>query len=587
MINKSNSKKVEPIFHSIVLFNECKDNKTKIPYMLKLCNELKLKEKKFIIYSEYTYDDIINFISKLKEIKIRIEEFSAELSKTQRNNISKKLKNGELDGLVILANSWCHEYGERDKINIPYIDSIIIGNISYSTSDFNRKVEQGLLPYKNKENCDVYEILLNREKDLSSVEENFVDYKNQGFVKSKMYVDNNGCVIEDIKVLRIADIEFINAENADKTGVGSYLVGNNTLAFFNIHHINDDNLEDILQYKSFKYGRDWKHFVFKYGYGINSKVIWCYSGFSSILIRLLQNKYNYTINGKELYRAKEIKNLPSMKSVLLEFQRKSVQAWIDYGCYGIISNLPLELTSKPIECFIIKKMNVRTIILVKNRESIISWVNALQYQFGNQIKEQIGLIGLSKNGDFYSNICKDIVISTYEPLLFGDTLTSLGKEQFKLVIVDNVHKHNIKDFEKIVGNIRAPYKLGTLILEEWKNYKAKPIIYALLGDIRFIIDRESITYEDYCKIVDKENDIVQKTISSFCKSDCNGINREPIPQQVKMYVWQRDGGRCASCKSDKKLEYDHIIPVSKGGSNTERNIQLLCQDCNRTKSANI
>jgi hypothetical protein len=45
-----------------------------------------------------------------------------------------------------------------------------------------------------------------------------------------------------------------------------------------------------------------------------------------------------------------------------------------------------------------------------------------------------------------------------------------------------------------------------------------------------------------------------------------------IPPVVKIEVWQRDGGRCVQCKSNEKLEYDHIIPVSKGGSNTARNI---------------
>ena len=63
--------------------------------------------------------------------------------------------------------------------------------------------------------------------------------------------------------------------------------------------------------------------------------------------------------------------------------------------------------------------------------------------------------------------------------------------------------------------------------------------------------------------------------------------REPIPDEVKMFVWQRDGGRCAKCGSQEKLEYDHIIPISKGGSNTARNIQILCENCNRSKSANI
>ena len=41
------------------------------------------------------------------------------------------------------------------------------------------------------------------------------------------------------------------------------------------------------------------------------------------------------------------------------------------------------------------------------------------------------------------------------------------------------------------------------------------------------------------------------------------------------------------CESNENLEFDHIIPVSKGGANTYRNIQLLCEPCNRTKSAKI
>lgn len=60
-----------------------------------------------------------------------------------------------------------------------------------------------------------------------------------------------------------------------------------------------------------------------------------------------------------------------------------------------------------------------------------------------------------------------------------------------------------------------------------------------------------------------------------------------IPSMVKMYVWQRDKGQCVKCGTIERLEYDHIIPVSKGGSNTERNIQLLCERCNRQKGGAI
>jgi ankyrin repeat protein len=60
-----------------------------------------------------------------------------------------------------------------------------------------------------------------------------------------------------------------------------------------------------------------------------------------------------------------------------------------------------------------------------------------------------------------------------------------------------------------------------------------------------------------------------------------------ISDDVKDAVWRRDEGRCVKCKSNEKLEFDHIIPVSKGGSNTKRNVQLLCEKCNREKAAKI
>ena len=60
-----------------------------------------------------------------------------------------------------------------------------------------------------------------------------------------------------------------------------------------------------------------------------------------------------------------------------------------------------------------------------------------------------------------------------------------------------------------------------------------------------------------------------------------------ISSDVKQTVWKRDNGRCVCCNSLINLEYDHIIPISKGGSNFENNIQILCYDCNRTKSNKI
>ena len=60
-----------------------------------------------------------------------------------------------------------------------------------------------------------------------------------------------------------------------------------------------------------------------------------------------------------------------------------------------------------------------------------------------------------------------------------------------------------------------------------------------------------------------------------------------IPVNVQQFVWQRDGGRCVSCGRQDSLEFDHIIPVARGGSSSERNIQLLCRNCNCLKRDRI
>jgi 5-methylcytosine-specific restriction endonuclease McrA len=66
-----------------------------------------------------------------------------------------------------------------------------------------------------------------------------------------------------------------------------------------------------------------------------------------------------------------------------------------------------------------------------------------------------------------------------------------------------------------------------------------------------------------------------------------GATRERIPDSVRLFVWQRDRGQCVKCGSQQRLEFDHIIPVVQGGSSTERNVQLLCETCNRSKGSTI
>ena len=63
--------------------------------------------------------------------------------------------------------------------------------------------------------------------------------------------------------------------------------------------------------------------------------------------------------------------------------------------------------------------------------------------------------------------------------------------------------------------------------------------------------------------------------------------RPPIPRELVNAVWNRDGGKCVYCGSNKNIHIDHIIPFSKGGATTLENLQMLCQKCNLEKSDKI
>lgn len=64
-------------------------------------------------------------------------------------------------------------------------------------------------------------------------------------------------------------------------------------------------------------------------------------------------------------------------------------------------------------------------------------------------------------------------------------------------------------------------------------------------------------------------------------------NTRHISQTVRNVVWERCQGKCVECSSTLYLEFDHIIPYSKGGSNSEQNLQILCRACNLAKSNQI
>jgi 5-methylcytosine-specific restriction endonuclease McrA len=60
-----------------------------------------------------------------------------------------------------------------------------------------------------------------------------------------------------------------------------------------------------------------------------------------------------------------------------------------------------------------------------------------------------------------------------------------------------------------------------------------------------------------------------------------------ISHDTRLFVWKRDGGACRHCGATTNLQFDHIIPRSRGGSSEAANVELLCGDCNNKKKARL
>ena len=65
--------------------------------------------------------------------------------------------------------------------------------------------------------------------------------------------------------------------------------------------------------------------------------------------------------------------------------------------------------------------------------------------------------------------------------------------------------------------------------------------------------------------------------------------RIPLTEKERVFVLNRDKccRLCGRKPPEVVLEVDHIFPVSKGGGNEISNLQALCRQCNRAKSADL
>ncbi|MCK9370838.1 HNH endonuclease [Candidatus Dojkabacteria bacterium] len=129
------------------------------------------------------------------------------------------------------------------------------------------------------------------------------------------------------------------------------------------------------------------------------------------------------------------------------------------------------------------------------------------------------------------------------------------------------------------GKVRTPEQK-----EKYRQAKLKNPTRYWLGKVGFIGDKNPAWKDGRTKKPGYKSFIQRRR--EFRKSNNGGSHTFTEWENLKaQYNWT-----CLYCHKSEpeiKLTHDHIIPVSKGGSDNIENIQPLCGSCNSRKYNNI
>ncbi len=73
----------------------------------------------------------------------------------------------------------------------------------------------------------------------------------------------------------------------------------------------------------------------------------------------------------------------------------------------------------------------------------------------------------------------------------------------------------------------------------------------------------------------------------FGEGDNKDRRRRRATTEEMAEVFRRYGTKCVRCPSEHNLTVDHIIPLAKGGTWEQDNLQPMCHSCNSSKGVKV
>jgi len=212
---------------------------------------------------------------------------------------------------------------------------------------------------------------------------------------------------------------------------------------------------------------------------------------------------------------------------------------------------------------------------------------AILYDKGNEVDRTTFKELIKKYNLAYKEIKEELmdIILSYARIILQDGVIS-NEEIFNLKYLKRLFKIPEGDFynlrydeirEIVEDQLNKIYVDGTID----KNEAVHKVMLQELFDLNYDQMLELVNPVAQAALrkgaILEELDTYFPDYPSFNEEDSSTIKR--IHTNNKYSVWNRDRGVCVQCGSKENLKFDHIVPISKGGSNTHRNVQLLCEDC--------
>jgi len=183
-----------------------------------------------------------------------------------------------------------------------------------------------------------------------------------------------------------------------------------------------------------------------------------------------------------------------------------------------------------------------------------------------------------------------------------EEMLDLILKYINIVLIDN--KLSQKELTN-VKILKTAFKIREYDFYRYRHHEIKEILYKqfvrIYRDDNKIDDIEalhkvdlqelfSLSYDQFLEFANDEDisalergaDVLN--LDTFIPHNKFGLvvdelAQNQISQEVKDSVMARYEGKCSICQSTEDIDFDHIVPILKGGSNTARNIQLLCRKC--------